>query len=196
MVIPSGNWQFYGLVTDLQLGATDPRFADEPSEARLPPALAKALQGQTLYTNLKVLPASCSTADRNQAQPNMRPGGSRKGRMCHARSGQDRPAASHPGQAGPAGGYRRDLRRPVSKGEFRDRHHPRTGPPGLHGSGEVRSTLSGGVRCDRHRQVVPDAHRAGRADYSGVMPRSWSLICIMSMVMMKPPPIPGSASPD
>ena len=29
VVIPSGDWQFYGLVTDLQLGATDPRFADE-----------------------------------------------------------------------------------------------------------------------------------------------------------------------
>src|SRR5271157_3289538 len=57
VVIPSGNWQFYGLVTDLQLGATDPRFADEPSEARLPPDLAKALHGQTLYTNLEVLPA-------------------------------------------------------------------------------------------------------------------------------------------
>lgn len=57
VVIPSGNWQFYGLVTDLQLGATDPRFADEPSETRLPPDLAKALHGQTLYTNLEVLPA-------------------------------------------------------------------------------------------------------------------------------------------
>ncbi len=33
VVIESGDWQFYGLVTDLQLGATDPRFADEQSEA-------------------------------------------------------------------------------------------------------------------------------------------------------------------
>lgn len=57
VVIPSGEWQFYGLVTDLQLGATDPRFADEQSETRLPPALAQALHGQTLYTNLEVLPA-------------------------------------------------------------------------------------------------------------------------------------------
>jgi len=56
VVIPSGEWQFYGLVTDLQLGATDPRFADEQSETRLPPALAKALHGQTLYTNLEILP--------------------------------------------------------------------------------------------------------------------------------------------
>jgi DNA helicase HerA-like ATPase len=57
VVIPSGDWQFYGLVTDLQLGATDPRFADEQSESRLPPALAQALHGQTLYTNLEILPA-------------------------------------------------------------------------------------------------------------------------------------------
>jgi len=56
VVIESGQWQFYGLVTDLLLGATDPRFADEQSESRLPPALAHALHGQTLYTNLEVLP--------------------------------------------------------------------------------------------------------------------------------------------
>ncbi len=57
VTISSGDWQFYGLVTDLQLGATDPRFADEQSETRLPPTLAKALHGQTLFTNLEVLPA-------------------------------------------------------------------------------------------------------------------------------------------
>ncbi len=57
MVMPSGNWQFYGLVTDLQLGATDPRFADEQVEGRLPTNLAHLLHGQTLYTNLEILPA-------------------------------------------------------------------------------------------------------------------------------------------
>ncbi|MCX6066053.1 MAG: ATP-binding protein [Chloroflexi bacterium] len=57
VVIDSGDYRFYGLVTDLKLGATDPRFADEQSETRLPPALAKALHGQTLYTNLEILPA-------------------------------------------------------------------------------------------------------------------------------------------
>jgi hypothetical protein len=57
VVIASGDWQFYGLVTDLQLGSTDPRFADEQTETRLPPALAQALHGQTLYTNLEILPA-------------------------------------------------------------------------------------------------------------------------------------------
>src|SRR5512139_2921372 len=57
VVIESGDWQFYGLVTDLQLGATDPRFADEQSEARLHASLASLLHGQTLYTNLEVMPA-------------------------------------------------------------------------------------------------------------------------------------------
>ncbi len=57
VVIESGDWLFYGLITDLQLGATDPRFADEQSEQRLPPGLARLLHGQTLYTNLEVLPA-------------------------------------------------------------------------------------------------------------------------------------------
>src|SRR5512146_2430531 len=57
VIIDSGNWRFYGLVTDLQLGATDPRFADEQSETRLPSGLAAVLHVQTLYTNLEVLPA-------------------------------------------------------------------------------------------------------------------------------------------
>ncbi len=57
VVIESGDWQFYGLITDLQLGATDPRFADEQPGARIPPGLARLLHGQTLFTNLEVLPA-------------------------------------------------------------------------------------------------------------------------------------------
>jgi uncharacterized protein len=57
VTVDSGDWRFYGLVTDLELGATDPRFADEQSEARLPMDLASLLHGQTLYTNLEVMPA-------------------------------------------------------------------------------------------------------------------------------------------
>ena len=57
VTISSGDLQFYGLVTDLQLGSTDPRFADEQTENRLPPMLARSLHGQTLFTNLEVLPA-------------------------------------------------------------------------------------------------------------------------------------------
>ncbi len=57
VVIENSNWRYYGLVTDIQLGATDPRFADEQTEKRYPPELAQALHGQTLYTNLEILPA-------------------------------------------------------------------------------------------------------------------------------------------
>src|SRR5574341_1209819 len=56
VVIQSGNWNYYGIVTDIQLGSTDPRFADEQTEIRLPASIAKALHGQTLYANLEVLP--------------------------------------------------------------------------------------------------------------------------------------------
>ncbi|MGB9641408.1 MAG: ATP-binding protein [Anaerolineales bacterium] len=56
VIIPSGNWVYYGLVTNIQLGATDARFADEESEVRLPAELAQWLHGQTLYTNLEILP--------------------------------------------------------------------------------------------------------------------------------------------
>jgi DNA helicase HerA-like ATPase len=51
----SGRIRYYGLVTDLQLGATDPRFADQRPE-RLQPVLASALQGKTLYTTLAMYP--------------------------------------------------------------------------------------------------------------------------------------------
>jgi uncharacterized protein len=55
VVCDSGRWRFYGLVTDLQLGATDPRFADEQS-GRLQAAVGQLLQGKTLYTTLTVYP--------------------------------------------------------------------------------------------------------------------------------------------
>ncbi len=56
VTIYSGNWVFYGLVTNLQLGATDPRFADEQTESRFAAPIAQSLLGQTLYTNVEILP--------------------------------------------------------------------------------------------------------------------------------------------
>lgn len=53
VVCDSGRWRFYGLVTNLQLGATDPRFADEQSD-RLSPAVSQALLGRTLFTTLEI----------------------------------------------------------------------------------------------------------------------------------------------
>ncbi len=57
VTIYDNEWAFYGLLIDIELGATDPRFADEQSEKRLPPYLARALHGQTLFTNLEILPS-------------------------------------------------------------------------------------------------------------------------------------------
>jgi hypothetical protein len=51
VVCESGRFRYYGLVTDLQLGATDPRFADEKSD-RLPAGIQQTLYGKTLYTTL------------------------------------------------------------------------------------------------------------------------------------------------
>lgn len=56
VVVEHGNWKYYGIVTDIELGATDPRFADEQIERRLHPVLAQALHGQTLYSNIAILP--------------------------------------------------------------------------------------------------------------------------------------------
>ncbi len=56
VVLASGHWRYYGIVTDIQLGATDPRFADEQMEGRFPPHIANALHGQTLFATLEVLP--------------------------------------------------------------------------------------------------------------------------------------------
>jgi len=41
VVIESGAYLFYGLVTDMQLAAADPRFAAEQTEKRLSPVLAR-----------------------------------------------------------------------------------------------------------------------------------------------------------
>ncbi|MBI5935284.1 MAG: ATP-binding protein [Chloroflexi bacterium] len=56
VVISSGDWRYYGIVTDIQLGATDPRFADEQMDGRFPAHISNALHGQTLFANLEVLP--------------------------------------------------------------------------------------------------------------------------------------------
>jgi hypothetical protein len=51
VVCEHGRWRYYGLITDLQLGATDPRFADEQTD-RIQVAIGRALHGKTLYTTM------------------------------------------------------------------------------------------------------------------------------------------------
>jgi uncharacterized protein len=55
VVCDNGRFRYFGLITDLQLGATDPRFADEKS-GRLQPAIQQALLGKTLFTTLDMYP--------------------------------------------------------------------------------------------------------------------------------------------
>lgn len=56
VTIKSGDWQFYGLITDLRLGATDPRFSDEQIDTYYPAAIAHALREEVLYSNAVILP--------------------------------------------------------------------------------------------------------------------------------------------
>ena len=53
VVCDSAHLRYYGLITDLQLGATDPRFADEQTE-RVQPAIGMALLGKTLFTTMSM----------------------------------------------------------------------------------------------------------------------------------------------
>ncbi len=55
VVSDSGRYRYYGLVTDLRLGATDPRFADEKGD-RLQAAIQGALLTKTLFTTLEMYP--------------------------------------------------------------------------------------------------------------------------------------------
>ncbi|MHC1772418.1 MAG: DUF87 domain-containing protein [Flexilinea sp.] len=57
VVIQSGSYRFYGLITNLRLGTTDSRFAENTNELHLSKELAMLLYDQTLYTELEVLPA-------------------------------------------------------------------------------------------------------------------------------------------
>jgi hypothetical protein len=55
VVVESGGWLFYGLITDLQLWANDPRFAEDQLDGRIAPELANLLRDQTLYTNAEIM---------------------------------------------------------------------------------------------------------------------------------------------
>ena len=57
VVVQSGNYKFYGLITDLRLKASDPRFSEEKNEVRLQQDIAVLLNAKTLYTELEILPS-------------------------------------------------------------------------------------------------------------------------------------------
>jgi uncharacterized protein len=74
VVIESGDWQFYGLVTDLQLGATDPRFADEQSGSACHAAWRAAARADALHQ-----PGSAAGPDAGKRSGAGRPGCLRAG---------------------------------------------------------------------------------------------------------------------
>ncbi len=132
-----GNWQFYGLVTDIKLGATDPRFADEQSETRLEPRIARALHGQTLYTNLEVMPALMLEAGPDP-EKNIE-----EYRVWMAKMGDNPPSllpvkTVPPHHAKVWGASPGDIAEIFGKPETRQlyyRLHPRAGAPGVHQPG-------------------------------------------------------------
>ena len=56
VTIKSGDWQFYGLITDIRLGSTDPRFSDEQIDVYYPSMIATTLREEVLYSNAVILP--------------------------------------------------------------------------------------------------------------------------------------------
>jgi hypothetical protein len=57
IVIQGREWDFHGLITDIRLEASDPRYAGDQSEGRIPPHLSTLVNRHTLFTELEVLPA-------------------------------------------------------------------------------------------------------------------------------------------
>ncbi len=56
IVIESGDYKFYGIVTDLRLCAADPRFSENQIESRFPDEISSVLKDETLYTEMTVMP--------------------------------------------------------------------------------------------------------------------------------------------
>ena len=184
VVVESGDWLFYGLVTDLQLGATDPRFADEQSEERLPANLAALLHGQTLYTNLEVLPALMVERRPTPATRAIPAGGPSTRRIRRARSRSKPSRRITRGCDWPAPGDVAEIfGDPAKKGNFvigytREQGHPvcidldklvqrSSGIFGATGTGKsfltriilaglIQSNVAGALIFDMHNEYGPD----------------------------------------
>jgi uncharacterized protein len=177
VIIDSGDWRFYGLVTDLQLGATDPRFADEQSEARLPGGLASLLHGQTLFTNLEVMPALMFEIGPDPGSPYYE-----AWRKAHPEDPHPIPIKTIPAhhaavKRAEAGDVAQIFGDPQKKGNFiigytREQHHPvcldlekfvqrSSGIFGATGTGKsflTRIILAGLIQHDRSSVLIFDMH--------------------------------------
>ena len=170
VVIESVPWQFYGLVTDLQLGSTDPRFADEQSESRLTPQLSQLLHGQTLYTNLVILPALMQDSADPQGSP--RPVKTVPAHHASVRlaGGSDVAAVfGFPGEQNFIVGHTREQGHPVclDLDKFVKRSSGVFGATGTGKSFLTRLLLAGLIQWDQTSLLVFDMHNEyGFADIS------------------------------
>lgn len=178
VVVESGDDQFYGLVTNLQLGATDPRFADEQSENRFPAHLASLLHGQTLYTNLEVMPALMLDRGPDPASPDYETWrAAHPEDKSHAMPVKTVPAHHAQTRNAHAGDVAEIFGNPLKKGNFivgstREHGHPicinldkfvqrSSGIFGATGTGKsflTRIILSGLIHHDRTSLLIFDMH--------------------------------------
>ncbi|RPJ40947.1 MAG: DUF87 domain-containing protein, partial [Chloroflexi bacterium] len=177
VIINSGDWRFYGLVTNIELGATDPRFADEQSEVRLPAGLASLLHGQTLYTTLEVMPALMMEIGPDLSSPRYA-----EWRQAHAEDPRPIPIKTIPAHhalvhRAEAGDVAEIFGDPHKKGNFiigytREQNHPvcmdmekfvqrSSGIFGATGTGKsflTRMILAGLIQHDRSSILIFDMH--------------------------------------
>ena len=177
VIINSGDWRFYGLVTNIELGATDPRFADEQSEVRLPAGLASLLHGQTLYTTLEVMPALMMEIGPDLSSPRYA-----EWRQAHAEDPHPIPIKTIPSHhalvhRAEAGDVAEIFGDPHKKGNFiigytREQNHPvcmdmekfvqrSSGIFGATGTGKsflTRMILAGLIQHDRSSILIFDMH--------------------------------------
>ncbi|MBN1370747.1 MAG: ATP-binding protein [Anaerolineaceae bacterium] len=184
VVVESGDWLFYGLVTDLQLGATDPRFADEQSEQRLPAGLAALLHGQTLFTNLEVMPALMAERPPDPGDPRYETyWAAHKDEKPHPLPVKTIPAHHAPVRMASKGDIAEIFGDPAEKGRFiigytREQGHPvcldleklvqrSSGVFGATGTGKsfltrlllaglIQSNVAGALIFDMHNEYGPD----------------------------------------
>ena len=162
---PQWRWAVYGRVTICSSALLTRVSVDENSETGLPPALAQALHGQN-STPTSINPAR-PDAQRGP-EPGARNTGPGPGNMPKSRPARSRSRLCRrtmPQYAWPpvAISPRFSATLPI-RATSSSATRVRTGPPSLHQPGQVRPAFSRRLRRHRHRQILPDPHRAGRAD--------------------------------
>jgi len=181
IVIKSGDWQFYGIATDLQLGAIDPRFANNQSDRHLPQEVISLLHKQTLYSNMIVLPALMmesgpepGSSAYNTWQTAIDNGERNEPRLLPVRT---IPTHKSPAFLANAGNIAEIFGKPEEDGNFivgstREQNHPvcvnldkliqrSSGIFGATGTGKsflTRMILSGLIKHDRTSVLVYDMH--------------------------------------